>query len=131
MPLDNLLADREAHSGAGILLPGVKTLKQNEDALEVFRVDANAIIPYVKNPVTIFPVGANMNFGPSLAAELNGVTDKVLKKLAQLDAISLHRRQRIVFYDCAAFPDRHFQVGNGIVRDFVRVCVFKRTAAIT
>ena len=40
----NLFADRQSDAGTGILLPAVKPLKDDEDALGVLRGNANAVV---------------------------------------------------------------------------------------
>src|SRR5690606_23413819 len=42
--LDDLLADGEADPGAGILPLAVQPLEHHEDALEVLRLDADAVV---------------------------------------------------------------------------------------
>jgi hypothetical protein len=44
VPLYDLLGDGEADAGAGILMPVVQALKDQEDALEVLRLNADAVI---------------------------------------------------------------------------------------
>jgi hypothetical protein len=44
MALHDLLGDGEANAGAGVLMPIVQALKDQEDALEVLRLNADAVI---------------------------------------------------------------------------------------
>ena len=46
MSFHNLFADGQSDAGAGIFLPVVKPLEDDEDALGVFRGNANAVVPY-------------------------------------------------------------------------------------
>jgi hypothetical protein len=46
VPLDDALADREAHPGARVLVVTVETTEQAEDLLAVGRVDTDAVVGY-------------------------------------------------------------------------------------
>src|SRR5437773_11646454 len=48
--LDDLLAQRQPDAGAGILGAPVQALEQREDALEVFRRDADAVVRHGEAP---------------------------------------------------------------------------------
>jgi len=50
MSFHNLFADGQSDAGAGIFLPVVKPLEDDEDALGVFRGNANAVVPYGESP---------------------------------------------------------------------------------
>ena len=49
--LDDLLADRQADAGARVLVPAVQALEDDEDALEVLRVDADAVVAHREDPL--------------------------------------------------------------------------------
>src|SRR6185437_16245591 len=76
--LDDFFANRQAHARAGIFLPRVQPLEQHENPLEIFRIDADAVVPHVKNPSVAVPPRADVNLRRSGAAELDGVPDQVL-----------------------------------------------------
>ena len=63
MPLDNLFAEGQADAGAGILFSGVETLKENKDAVEIFRRDPNSIIGNGEPPVIVLRA-----IGPTLSS---------------------------------------------------------------
>src|SRR5687767_10700860 len=48
---DNLFADRQPNARAGVLIARVESLEQHENALEVLRVNADAIVRDRKHPV--------------------------------------------------------------------------------
>jgi hypothetical protein len=85
--LHNLLADRQTNPGTSILLPAVKPLKDDENPLGILRGDANPIVADGKNPPVAVSAGRDMDAGRLGSAELDGVSDQVLKQLDQLEVI--------------------------------------------
>src|SRR5438128_2303452 len=61
VPLDDALADRQAHSGAGILLTGMQPLEDLKNPAEMLRVNANPIIAHRKDPFSVPLLRANVN----------------------------------------------------------------------
>jgi hypothetical protein len=53
----NLLADRQSDAGAGIFLPALKSLKDDEDTLKVLRGNTNAVVPYGEGPPIAISAG--------------------------------------------------------------------------
>src|ERR1700722_13063341 len=74
MPLDDLFADGEAHSGAGELLAPMQALKHSKYPFEVLRFNAEAIVLHRENPFfrAILP-SRNMHVGYFGAPILDGV----------------------------------------------------------
>ena len=46
MSFYNLFADRQSHAGAGIFLPAMKSLKDDEDSLGVLRSNADTVVAH-------------------------------------------------------------------------------------
>src|SRR5438874_8229547 len=82
--LDHLLADGKADAGAGVLTHGMQPLEQHEDALEVLRLDADAVVGDRDTPLGVFLHRRDMDARRRLTAELERVADEVLEKLRQL-----------------------------------------------
>ena len=69
-----------------------------------------------------------MHTGLLLTAELDGVTDEVLKELFELPGVAQDRRKRVPSYYRAAFCDRHGQIVHRFIDDCITVCRPKGTA---
>src|ERR671914_1966302 len=82
--LDHLLADREADARSGILALVVQTLEHHEDALEILRLDADAVVSHLKGPFERGLGDPHMYPWNRSRAELEGVADEVLKELPEL-----------------------------------------------
>src|SRR5688572_10053507 len=110
--LDHLLADGEADAGAGILAHRVQALEDLEDALEEFRLYADAVVFHGNLPGdAVIPdpyVDARHLFPP----ELEGIADQVLEYLAELQLLAEHRGQRVVRHGAAALGERALQVAE-------------------
>src|SRR5205807_8954079 len=89
--LDNALAERQTDAGAGVFVARVQALKKHEDALKVFRCDADAVVPDGEQPLVVLLLGANLQLRRALGAELDGVGDRVLEQAHQLAAIGRTR----------------------------------------
>ena len=63
-----------------------------------------------------------MHAGLLLAAELDSVTDEVLKELFELLGVAQDRRKRIPSYHRAAFCSRHRQIVHRFIDDCITVC---------
>ena len=63
MALDDPLADGQADAGARVMLAGVEALKELEDALEILRLDADALVPDREYPALRLPADADMDLG--------------------------------------------------------------------
>ena len=82
MPLDDLFANGKPDAGAGIFAAGMQALKDKEDALEVLRLDADAIIVYTEMPGVRQVFHCYVDLRRAFAAELDGVADQVLEQLS-------------------------------------------------
>src|SRR6267378_7242348 len=79
--LGHLLADREPDAGSRVFAHRMQALEQHEDAVEVLRLDADAVIGDADVPLARFLHRADMDAGHLLAAELERVADEVLEHL--------------------------------------------------
>jgi hypothetical protein len=106
MPLDDIFADREAHSCAGEFLAPMQALKHSEYSFEVLRFDAESVVLHRKYLLlrAVLP-GRNMNSGYFGAPILDGIAEQILKQLRQLQLVGHHTRQGIVRYARPAFLD--------------------------
>ena len=112
MALHDALADRQADARAGIFLAVVQALEDDEDALEILGLDADAVVADRENPVLFIFFDTHMDHGWFLAMELNGIPDQVLEERLQLDVIRHHLRQWIVSHTALAFFNRDLQVAE-------------------
>src|ERR1022692_1043506 len=94
--LHNFLADGEPDASAGKLFGTVQALEEDENALGVLRLDANAVITHRKDPAVSFPDCGNVHPGRVRAPEFDAIADQVLKELHQLGGIRLDYRQFVV-----------------------------------
>ncbi len=76
MSFHNLFADGQSDTGAGIFLPAVKPLEDDEDALGVLRGNADAVVPYGESPPAAISVGPDVNAGRLVAPKLDCVSDQ-------------------------------------------------------
>ena len=81
--IDDPLADGQPDARARILLAAVQALKDQEDAILVLCVDADAVVADGKVPQVAFTLGVDVDFWRRRAAKLQGVADQVLKNLGQ------------------------------------------------
>ncbi len=98
----------------GIFLPVVQALEDDEDALEILRVDPDAVVADREDPLHVFLLDADMDFRPFFAVELDRIADQVLEKRLDLGIIRHHLRQGIVGHDRLIFLDCDLQVGKRI-----------------
>src|SRR5439155_15529307 len=95
VPLDDLLADGQPDAGAGVLIARVQALEDDEDALEVPGLDADAVVPDHEQPLRVLGLDADVDPWPLGAAELDGVADQVLEQGGDLDRVPGHGRQAV------------------------------------
>src|SRR6185503_2444023 len=108
--LDHFLADGEPDAGAGILALVEQPLEHHEDALEVLRLDADAVITNFKSPFLGRFFDADVNARHRVRPELERVADQVLQQLPELHLVAHHRGQRIVRDRGAGLLDAGAQV---------------------
>src|SRR5205823_7313943 len=93
--------------------------EEDKNALEIFRRDADAVVPDGEEPLGPFALDSDLNFGRFRASEFDGVADEILKELGELDGIAIDDRQGIVLDLSAAFGEGKFEVGQGAFEDLV------------
>src|ERR1035437_9994628 len=96
MAIDDLLADRQADAGARIPSASVQALEDLENAFEILRIDADAVVLHPEDPAPLLGPGADMDLQGLLTVELQGVADEVLEELHELSGIHGEGGQRIV-----------------------------------
>src|SRR5437660_11390764 len=82
--LHDLLADREADPGPGIIVLAVQPLEDDEDAVEVLRIDADAVVAHAEQPLAVAALGANLDLRTGRSAELERVGDQVQEQVLEL-----------------------------------------------
>ena|SRR5678810_714082 len=107
MALNDLFAYRQAYAGTWIFFSIVQPLKNDKDSLGIFGVQSDPIVADRKQPFSGPACSRHIYLWCLLSVKLDGITDQVLKKLAQLYPIRHHSRQRIAGYDRPAFLDRN------------------------
>src|SRR5919108_5862379 len=95
MVLHDLLGDRQTDAGAGIPAATVQALKDQEDALDVLRLDADAVVPQPEKPILPPTLRPNVDEDRLLAAELDSVAEQILEELYQLCLIGHDGRQGV------------------------------------
>src|SRR3954471_15057016 len=79
--LDHLLADGEANTRSRVLALVMQALEHHEDALEVRRFDADAIVGHDYFPFIFFFGRRDVNARHGCRAKLEGVANQVLEEL--------------------------------------------------
>src|SRR6267378_7332782 len=85
--LRDFLADGEPDAGSRVLAHRMQALEEHEDALEVLRLDADAVVGDADVPLARLLDRADMDAGHLLAAELERVADEVLEHLGELPLV--------------------------------------------
>ena len=115
------LADGKANARALVGGAGVKTLKDDEDAVEVLGLDADAVVLHRDRPAAFVLLRIDAHDQRLRAAELQRVADQVLEQLHHRGAIARQHRQRRRPLDrCARIGDRLAEVGQGQVQRLVQ-----------
>ena len=73
--LDDLLADGQPNAGPWVFVPRVQALKDEKDALGVFRVNADPIIAHGELPALPLPLHGDMDARRALAPVLQRITE--------------------------------------------------------
>jgi len=89
MALHDLLGDRQTDAGARVLAATVQALKDQEDALDVLRLDTDAVVPQPEKPIIPPALPPNIDEDRFIAAELDSVAEQILEELYQLRFIGL------------------------------------------
>src|ERR1039457_557517 len=85
--LDNLFADRQPNTIAGIFGARVQTLKDYKNILRTLRRNSDPVIAHAKQPVPVGFFSLHGNQRRFFAAELDGVSDQILNHLSHLCAV--------------------------------------------
>src|SRR5438132_848988 len=93
--LGDLLTDRKPDAGPGVLAHRMQALEQHEDALEVLRLDADAVVGDADVPLAGLLHRADMDVRPRRAAELERIADQVLEDLREPHHVAVHGGQRV------------------------------------
>ena len=112
MAFDNLLAQRQANTGARILQSGVQTLKEDKDTLGILRLDANTIVAHRKLPLVLVALGTDVDGGWRCSAKFDGIAHEVLEYLQQLGGVYQYGWQGRVCHHRAAFFHGDFEIGQ-------------------
>src|SRR5271165_2375706 len=107
---DNLFADGQPDSAAGIFRMRMQAPENNEHVLLILGCDANAVVLHREDPFLSYLFRADSNRGRFGTAKLDGVADEVLKYLHQLRTNGHYRRKLNVLDDRATFLNCHFQI---------------------
>src|SRR5688572_10729748 len=82
--LDHLLADRQPDAGSRVLALVVQPLEHHEDALEVLRLDADAVVARREFPFRFSFRNRKVNSRNRSRAEFERIADEVLEELPEL-----------------------------------------------
>src|SRR6267142_1818498 len=120
MPLHNPLADRQAHPCAWIFMARMQTLKDIEDAIEVFRGDSQPRIAHRKHPLRRLAPRVDVNARRIRAAKFDGIPQQVLEEQGHLRGIGVQLRQRVGGNQSVGLTDGAAQVVHGMVKRGLR-----------
>lgn len=76
---NNALAHRQTYASTGILAASVQALENDENAIGILRIDANAVIADTEHPFALFPAGSDMNQRDILATKFDAVGEQILE----------------------------------------------------
>src|SRR6266496_415664 len=114
--LDDLLADGEADAGAGVLGASVQPLEDDEDPVQILRVDADPVVAHLEAPLLAMGDGGDVDrrrlAGP---AELDGVSNEVLEHLAEAAGVPREGGEGAAGHRRVALLDRGSQVEERLI----------------
>src|SRR5262249_28923057 len=120
MVLDDLPAHGKADAGALVFRAVMEPLEDEEDALQVLFLDADAGVAHLEVPLLAFLHGLDMHLdGTIVGPELDRVADQVLEQLQKLHPLAGNRRQLVPRDLRLALGDRGLQVGDGRLDDVI------------
>ena len=105
----------------GYCLSGVQALEDQEDAILVLRVDADAVVAHGEQPMVSLPAGVHVDLRRRFAAELQRVADEVLEQLGQLRRVGPDGRQFAVRDFGSCLLDARVEVVQGLPQRRTRV----------
>ena len=88
MPLNDLLADRETYSRAGLAFLRAQALEHLENPVPILGGDADSVVIHRKPPLSIRILGRDAYARRFLASKLYGIADQVLGQFSQLLFVS-------------------------------------------
>src|SRR5205085_4707836 len=77
LSFDDLLADRQADSAAGIFSPGMQALEDRKDHVRMLGINADAVVGHREHPFLACLAGTDMNLRRIRSVELNGVSNQI------------------------------------------------------
>ena len=100
----------------------METLKNKEDTILMFHVDANSVIANGEAPKGIVLLCADVDGERLLATELDRVRNQVLEKLRDLDWIAMDCRHLFMCdFGSAALLDRKLEILDRVVEGLKRL----------
>src|SRR5579862_10003263 len=96
MALHNLLADGQADSVARIFRARMQPLEDDENILRILGSDSDPVIAHAEKPPLARSLSPHRNLWLVFAAELDRVSNQILKELRHLRPLRPHPRQRVV-----------------------------------
>jgi hypothetical protein len=132
--LYDLFTSGESYSRAFVLVLTVKSLKYSEDAICILHIETDPVISNGNYPEPPLGLSGQVDFGPSIAAILNGILNKVLEDAKQA-VICTDRWQLVARYNRFAFSNLakvHNSPAEGVVTvdRFLGRWVFDRQSTI-
>lgn len=99
----------------------MQPLEYSKDSLLILRRDSDPVVPDGKDPAVVLPLRRHFYAWRSGASILDRVSDEILKKLLQVNAVYRKRGHRPGNNLSLAFHDGGFQVGKCRVQTQGRV----------
>src|SRR2546421_2586470 len=119
--LDNLLADGEPQPRARVLVLPMQALEDDEDPLEVLRVDADPVVANAEQPLPLVPHACDSDVWRCGPAELECVRDEVQEQMLELAGVGGDRRQSVTGDGRARLIDRELEVRERAVEHRVHI----------
>src|SRR4030095_3690564 len=108
-------------ASSGIFPARVQTLEDSENALEILRVDADAIVTHRKLPLSSAMFHIDVDLRRTFAAVFDGIADEILEYLQQLRGISRNGWQRPMGHHSPTLLDDGCEVRQALLEDCLRV----------
>ena len=104
----------------------MQALKDQEDPVEIFWVDADAVVLDRDHPFTVAPLGPDADQGRRLPAVLERVADQILQQLAHAEGVGRHQGQGLTDDRRARFSDGLCHQSQRLVEDLVEIARLQR-----
>src|SRR5581483_10506183 len=117
MAFYDFFTEGQANARARILAAAMQPLKNNEDAVREFRIEADAVVAHRKGPLARLTLGGNVHPRRRLAPELDRIANQILEQLSLLGGVRRHRGQLFVGHQRPALLDRSLQVRDSRSQD--------------